>query len=183
MEKFQITLKNGKVKLYNRISWIILFIHLVVLLYLALFFTNKKIAISYTLTLIVISLLFILKYILHSTKTKHRIHVDTFFFLLMVGFIVSQEYWISIIPAVFFILSSISVRKLVVLFSAENIIYPSFPAKTIQWNDLENVILKDGLLTIDFRNNKLIQQHIDERYCIVNETEFNDFCRKQLLVK
>jgi hypothetical protein len=39
------------------------------------------------------------------------------------------------------------------------------------------VILKDGILTIDFRNDKLIQQEISES---INEPEFNEFCRDSL---
>lgn len=62
----------------------------------------------------------------------------------------------------------------------EKIIYPSFPKKKIAWSELNNIVLKDGLLTIDFRNNKFIQQPVDETKTAVNEQEFNDFCRQQL---
>jgi hypothetical protein len=40
--------------------------------------------------------------------------------------------------------------------------------------------MKDGVLTIDFKNNKIIQQSIDEARSSVNEKEFNEFCQKQL---
>ena len=63
---------------------------------------------------------------------------------------------------------------------SDQIIYPSFPKRIIHWKELSNVILKDGLLTIDFKNNKIIQQSImyADR---VNEKEFNEFCKKQLI--
>ena len=78
----------------------------------------------------------------------------------------------------FFYLYSLSKRKLKVSF-ADQIIYPSIPVRIIQWNELNNVILKDGLLTIDFKNNKIIQQLIKHSNQI-NEKEFNDFCKEQL---
>jgi hypothetical protein len=77
-----------------------------------------------------------------------------------------------------FYLYNLSKRKLKVSF-ANQIIYPSFPTRIIQWNELNNVILKDGLLTIDFKNNKIIQQLIKHSNAI-NEKEFNEFCKQQL---
>ncbi|MBC7872650.1 MAG: hypothetical protein H7Y01_01565 [Ferruginibacter sp.] len=183
MQKFEITLKNEKIKLYNQVSWIILFIHLIVLLYLGLFLTNKFLARGYLVTLLVTGFVFLFKYFLHKTKRKMKINVDTFFALLVIGFIANQQYLLSLIPAVFFILSPVSVRKFIAIFSEENISYPSFPVRTIGWKELNNALLKDGILTIDFRNNKLIQQPIDETLTAVNEQEFNDFCRERIEVK
>jgi len=65
------------------------------------------------------------------------------------------------------------------LVDRESIVYPSFPKRIILWNELQNIVLKDGILTIDFRNNKLIQQDLDEEVT-VNEKEFNEFCKQQL---
>ena len=44
------------------------------------------------------------------------------------------------------------------------------------WNEFSNIILKDGLLTLDFKNNKLIQVAIDEEKTAVDVNEFNGFC-------
>ena len=52
--------------------------------------------------------------------------------------------------------------------------------QNIAWNLLNNVVLKDNVLTIDYKNNKLFQQEIDETISRVNEKEFNDFCKEQL---
>jgi len=68
-----------------------------------------------------------------------------------------------------------------VYVSDQNISYHFFLKKTIRWNQLNNLILKDGLLSIDFKNNKLIQLTIDESKNVINEQEFNDFCRQQLI--
>jgi hypothetical protein len=41
--------------------------------------------------------------------------------------------------------------------------------------------LKDGLLTLDFSNNKVVQREIeDDEEDDADEEEFNNFCRNQL---
>ena len=42
--------------------------------------------------------------------------------------------------------------------------------------------MKDGLLTLDFKNNKLIQVLVgkDKNNKEIDEGDFNDFCRKHL---
>jgi hypothetical protein len=51
--------------------------------------------------------------------------------------------------------------------------------RVISWNDLSNVVKKDDVLTIDFKNNKLLQTEILNPENI-NEDEFNRFCKEQL---
>jgi hypothetical protein len=68
-------------------------------------------------------------------------------------------------------------------FDQEEIVVNSFPKKHINWDDLNNVIIKDGLLTIDFKNNKLLQKEIQSGSNVKDELDFNEFCRNRLLQK
>lgn len=52
-----------------------------------------------------------------------------------------------------------------------------FASPAYQWNEFSNIILKDNLLTLDFKNNKLIQVSIDEKQKAIDENAFNDFCK------
>jgi hypothetical protein len=52
--------------------------------------------------------------------------------------------------------------------------------KEVNWNELENVVLKAGILTLDFKNNKLLQLDIDRNKTSVTEQEFNQFCQNKL---
>jgi hypothetical protein len=87
-------------------------------------------------------------------------------------------------------------------FSASEIKINKFINKEYQWSDFNNIVLKDGLLTLDFANNKIIQvepdwtepllfaidkdDDIDAYQDIIGEDypklekEFNDFCRSHL---
>lgn len=45
------------------------------------------------------------------------------------------------------------------------------------WNEFNNVVIKDGLLTFDFKNNTVKYIALEE---VVDEIKFNEYCRKQL---
>ncbi len=68
-----------------------------------------------------------------------------------------------------------------VIFNTNSVVTKTMFGKTHQWNDLQNVVLKDGLLTIDFRNNQLLQVLIDPAINTNEELEFNHFCKSCLV--
>jgi len=67
-----------------------------------------------------------------------------------------------------------------IAFDKEEILFNSFPKKRFTWNEVSNIILKDGLLTIDLHNNQLIQRQVDATVNPETEAEFNEFCNSQL---
>ena len=180
MEKFQLTLKNAKLKSYHLIAWLLVFLNIAAL-YIVSFQTPGTYGDRFGITgTLLLALLF-----LFVRRTDKFNFPDRKKALLTINFLV-LFFWIRwglYAPAaaiiVFEFLYLYSVRKFEVQVEKENIIYPSFPKRTILWNELQNIILKDGILTIDFRNNKVIQQELQEDD-IVNEKDFNEFCRQQL---
>jgi hypothetical protein len=79
----------------------------------------------------------------------------------------------------------LSTRPEEIGFSEKGIVFKSFFSKNIEWSALNNALIKDGILTLDYKNNKLFQAETDddednEEYD-VSEEEFNQFCRKQLI--
>jgi hypothetical protein len=87
------------------------------------------------------------------------------------------------IPFVFFALLEAQAKyPLEIGFYADGIVLNSLFKKKWPWTSLESVILKDGLLTLDFRNNKLIQKEVlDDDEPDAPEDEFNDYCRSKLV--
>ncbi len=86
--------------------------------------------------------------------------------------------WLNLLLAGLYFIST---RKLQITVSEEGVSYPSFPAKNIQWPAISNLILKDDILTIDLKNNKIYQHQVAYTDNAVNEREFNDFCSKKLI--
>jgi hypothetical protein len=67
-------------------------------------------------------------------------------------------------------------------FYSEGVVLNSLLHKKFPWSSLQSVILKDGLLTLDFNNNKLIQKEVlDDDDPDAREDEFNDYCRSKLV--
>jgi hypothetical protein len=76
----------------------------------------------------------------------------------------------------------ISIKK-EIGFSDAGIKFNYKRGKIVLWSELNNVMLRDGLLTIDFNNNTLIQVDTDDEENAdyeVTEDEFNAYCRTQL---
>lgn len=66
-------------------------------------------------------------------------------------------------------------------FSEDHILFNNLFKKKIRWSSLQQVVLKDGILTLDFHNNKLWQKEVEEEDDFdADEDEFNIWCRQQL---
>ncbi len=65
-------------------------------------------------------------------------------------------------------------------FATSGITVNSIIKKNYAWNEVKNAMIKEGILTIDLKNNKLIQAEIAEEVPLDTEAEFNSFCQAQL---
>ncbi|MFN5641923.1 MAG: hypothetical protein ACK45S_05910 [Sphingobacteriales bacterium] len=69
-------------------------------------------------------------------------------------------------------------------FNHDRILIKKMFKRTIQWEELSNAMIKDGLLTLDFKNNKLFQAETDDEEdndeYDASEEEFNEFCKAHL---
>jgi hypothetical protein len=68
-------------------------------------------------------------------------------------------------------------------FSAAGIVMSGLFPKKISWSELNNVIIKDDVLTMDFNNNKVFQDYTDDEEddeYEVESDEFNEYCRVKL---
>lgn len=65
-------------------------------------------------------------------------------------------------------------------FDKNEIVFNSIPKKVYQWNEVSNVVLKFNMLTIDLKNNRIMQGEVNSDVSLQTETEFNNFCKKCL---
>ncbi len=184
MQKFELVLKNEKQKLYDRFA---IFIFILNGIGICIAQLNPRLEIIdksgkiffVALAVILVSYQFIMLFTNRVTRYLNSFLIASF--VISLYWTVLGYWWFGIVSFALILLYVISKRKLKVEIDIEKIIYPSFPAKTIKWNDLNSLVLKDGLLTIDFKNNRLIQQIVDKKSDTIIEQEFNDFCRQQLM--
>jgi hypothetical protein len=89
--------------------------------------------------------------------------------------------WLSVFFVLLAFLEYQAKYPLEIGFSPDRIVINSLFKKKFGWSAFSNIMLKDGLLTMDFKNNRLIQREVDEEEDgDAEEEEFNDYCREML---
>ncbi len=181
MKKFEITLKNEKLKQYERIASVFILINLAIFIFMAISAETRATRIPAIGSSVLIILALAIDYFLFSIKNNegspYKLAAE---YVITMAWSQTDYWWIAIPCFILGLLYQSTKRPLLVSVLQEKIVYPSFPKKNISWLELNSMILKDGLLTINFKNDKFIQQFIDETKTVVNEQDFNDFCSQQL---
>src|SRR5690242_2823431 len=174
--QFEITLKNEKIKSYRTIALIVLMLNVAVFL-LMLFYDSYRyqaaLAILLTGIYLGIRFYFLEKY--HQGNFPDQ----ALLFILAGCWVGLQNYYMVAAMVITGILYHLALQKITILFTPEKVITPGFPQKQYLWNVFNNVIIKDQLLTLDFKNNHLFQAVIKEPENL-NEKEFNLFAQAQL---
>lgn len=120
---------------------------------------------------------------LRSMRKKKEMRFKYWLFAAGICWIVMPFLQWMIIP--FFIMALLETQAkypLEIGFYSEGVVLNSLFNKKFPWNSLQSVILKDGILTLDFNNNKLIQKEVlDDDDPDAREDEFNDYCRSKLV--
>lgn len=110
---------------------------------------------------------------------------DTHLAQIVIGILFASICWIfegltlvGFLNMLFAFMGLKTIRKLEIVFNEIGVVYPSFPKKIFQWTEVEQVVLKDGMLTIDLKNNKLIQFVISNKENNLDEAQFNERCKQ-----
>jgi hypothetical protein len=96
-----------------------------------------------------------------------------------ISWIGAGVYSIGIIALFLTFLFSLATADTIIQIGEKISIKTGLFKRTYSWDLIEQVILKDGLLTIDFKTNRLLQQHVGKNG-VDNEKEFNTYCQRQL---
>ncbi|WP_127125618.1 hypothetical protein [Pseudoflavitalea rhizosphaerae] len=89
--------------------------------------------------------------------------------------------WISFLFIILALLEYQAKYSLEIGFTDNQVVINSLFKKRYAWNQFNNIVLKDGLITLDFTNNKLLQREVvDDEEDEADEDEFNQYCQEQL---
>ncbi|MEP6926410.1 MAG: hypothetical protein ABI834_02185 [Ginsengibacter sp.] len=174
MQQFEITLKNDKIKFYKFIALLLALLNLAVFIFLLI----SDVHFYEAAAALLLSGLYLI-YILYTAKKNHRIFFvsEITFFILAGSWVALQNYLIAFACVLLGILYHLSLQKLQFVFNEHFVKKINFPQKQYEWEMLSNVMLRDNILTIDFKNNKLIQLEIESN---LSEVNFNQFAQQQL---
>lgn len=90
--------------------------------------------------------------------------------------------WLFLPFSLFALLEAQTKYPLEIGFHENGIVLNALFKKKIAWSSLQSVKLKDGMLTLDFKDNTLIQKEVlDDDEPDAEEDEFNEYCRGKLV--
>jgi hypothetical protein len=176
MEKFEIVLKNSKIKSYRRITLLLVVLNSLFFIYFLFDEALRKTAILSEGVIILFAVFSFYK----TKKAKQTFFLSEWiFFLLMLLWIQFDNYWMASVCMILFLLCTAATDKLTFDFDLSLIQQKNFPWNKYKWEEFSNIILKDNILTLDFKNNKLLQGEIESTN--INEDAFNTFAKQQLV--
>ncbi len=175
---YVVTLKRDSARKTDLVSFLLLLFSLLTFSY-----NLFRRGISVFLCIATIILLCGLLINLAALRKKKDLHFRNWLFtagLLWLGMPFLK--WL-ILPFIFFALLEAQAKyPLEIGFYAGGIVINTLFKKKISWLALNAVILKDGLLTVDCKDNTLIQKEVlDDDDPDADEDEFNDYCRSKLV--
>ncbi|MFM6924640.1 MAG: hypothetical protein ACKOU7_03990 [Ferruginibacter sp.] len=179
--KYSFILKDNNQKAYNLFTWFLFFLHMAAAMF-ALNTDDFKLKLSIYIMLGFYALLSMVYYICR----KHPKALETFSLIMALMY---ANFWFQqagilaaiAFAAVFIIVTVVKGKTTTVLITDEGIhLTRVFKTVVFPWTAMENLVLKDNVLTIDFKTNKIIQVEIVENNRMVDETEFNLFCKERI---
>ena len=122
--------------------------------------------------------------VIHSFFPRNKKSNSFRIWLLLTGIFWLGMPWLKFLSIPFFVLGFLEYQAkhpLEVGFSNEFVTINTLFRKKYAWSAFDNVVLKDGLLTLDFRNNRIFQRETTEDdEPDADEDEFNQYCRERL---
>lgn len=174
--QFEIILKNEKIKSYRTIALMVLMLNLAIFI-LMLFYDVYRYEAASAILLVGIYIFMRLYFI---RKYQQGNYLDEVLLFVLAGcwFGLQNYYMVAglVIVGVFY---HLALQKLQIIFTNQKVMKLNYPQKEYLWDTFNNVILKDSILTLDFRNNHLIQAEVEEPKNI-NEKQFNLFVKERL---
>jgi hypothetical protein len=175
MQQFEITLKNEKLKFYKLIALLLVLLNLAVYI----FFITADLHFYEAAAALLLSGLYLIYLLYAAKKNKSVFFINGIIFFILAGsWVALQNYLMAFACVILGILYHLSLQKLQFVINGNFVKKMNYPQKTYSWEMLTNVMLRDNILTIDLKNNKLIQIEIENN---INEIQFNEFVNQQLI--
>jgi predicted membrane protein len=180
---YNFTLKDNNQKAYNQFTWFLFFLHVIAASLVALNAVDKNVKMGMYLLLGFYALISFWFFFLRKQKKA----LETFSLILALLY---ANFWfisvgvlaVIIFVALYLFVAVVKGKKTNLVFSEKGVqLTRVFKTIIYPWPKMDNVILKDDLLTIDFKSNKIIQAEITEDSEMVDEKIFNLFCSEQLM--
>lgn len=181
---FEITVKSDEQKAIHIISSLLILSAVSSLMYFAFsyFFTEQLRNAAIFLFVVCAIILIIWFVILFS---KRYIPYRYAFFLCGLAFMFyypqpTAKYFLGGLYIILGFIENIVRKPKTITVNDSGILFSGLPGKYFAWEKIGNMLIKDGLITIDFKNNKLYQKEIEGYTTKEIEQEFNAFTSSKI---
>ncbi len=175
---FVITLRRPDAVLFNFISQLMLFLSLLAFVYTAIYAPKPLGYYFVIISALLVATWVYVRFFSRSEYVSYKIPLV----IAAVGWLYEPGVYklVAVLLGVAFLLEKQVKFAEEIGFDNDGLTFNSFPSKSYRWNELANVILKDGLITVDFKNNKILQKELESDVSGDLEKEFNEFCSRKL---
>ncbi len=174
MSQYKIEIPNERLKTYRIVTFLILSLNFLGFGYVFLRTINLDTYVAiFALLLNAVPWVY---YLLNKKHIKTPV-IEITFIVSAIVWLYFGNYWMGVMLLAFGCIGFFANKKPIIVFSEEGIEYPSFPIKKYSWSDVVQVLWKDDILTIDMKDNKLLQFNIDKGFADKFDVEgFNAYC-------
>ncbi len=179
--QYVVILKNKNTKFIDIIG--LLLSILSVIFFTRELVTSHQPGLAYLLGIIAIIAILVWN-LVQSSKGKKVYYSRALLVAALVWMKMPYFQWLTFVFIILALLEYQAKYSLEIGFSDKEIVINSLFKRRYQWAQFDNILLKDGLLTLDFTNNRILQREVeDDEDDEADEDEFNAWCRKQLKKK
>ena len=171
---FDITLKKEKEKSYRLLIFFLVIIHVLFFLYLLFDKEGWKTGAAG----LAITVLYCGYRLLITNVAKKKFSFGAGYFFLIAMVFINFLWWLAVIDFILDLLCIAALTPITLVFTSKDIRSAGYPFHKYKWEQFSNVILKDNMLTLDYKNNKLLQAEIEPAN--ISEEAFNIFAQEQL---
>ena len=178
---YSIEIQDSKAATHKTVTFIIAVINLLTFTFF-LFYTNETwikniIGVGFICSLLAV-FFFVIKKFSHYLS---NFPIEILFIICAILFLITGNYLQGLLLMIFSFFSFVTSKKLLIQFTIDGIRYPSFPAKLFLWSEVDFVLLKDDILTLEMKDNRLLQFTLKKQIAdAIDTNEFNAFCAAQL---
>lgn len=176
---YVVTLKNERARYINAISVLLAFVSAIV--FLNQLFRSDRVNLIFIASFLLIAGGLLLNWYASVKKGKKVFYSRILLIAGVTWFAMPSMAWIGIPILLLALLEKQAKFHLEIGFSNERIVFNTLFKRKFLWTDFTNIVLKDNMLTLDFKNNRLIQKETIDDDSDADEDEFNEYCRRKIL--
>jgi hypothetical protein len=174
-----VTLRNDTGKYVDRLSLLLCSLSAIIFLRQQILTPQKTIV--YLIGFLFVAVVVGRNIYLQIVKKHEKVYYNrALFFSAIVWTVMPDMQWLVFVFAFLGLFEFHAKFPLEIGFTENQIVFNSIIKKRYSWNDFNNVVLRDNLLTLDYKNNKIFQKETIDEEGEAEEDEFNDFCQERL---